>query len=98
MSWLGVLICSTLVPLGVTGDAIANTGYCIEVKTDLAGGFAEVPPFVHDTIVFWATSWALSQNSYSDDSAKGRMEAMFLGKYLPTFSKCLLHDGQAYYL
>jgi len=98
MSWLGVLICSILVPFGVSGYAIAKTGYCIEVKTALAGGFAEISPFVHDTIVFFATSWALSKSSYPHDNAKGKLQAMFLGKYLPTFSKSILHDGQAYYL
>ena len=98
MSWLGVLICSIFVPLGVTGYAIANTGYCIEVKTNLAQAFAIIPPFVHDSIVFIATSWALSKNSYSDEKAKDKLQAMFLGKYLPAFSKSLLRDGQAYYL
>ena len=97
-SWLGVLICSVFVPLGVTGYAIANTGYCIEVKTDLAQGLAIIPPFLHDSFVFFSTSWALSKNSYSDEKVKDKLQAMFLGKYLPAFSKSLLHDGQAYYL
>ena len=99
MSWLGVLISSIFVPLGVTGNAIANTSHCFEAKTKLAEGLAELPPLLHDSIVFFANSWALSKNSYSDDEAlRGKLQAMFLGKYLPTLSKSLLHDGQAYYL
>ena len=97
MSWLGVLICSIFVSFGVMGYAIANTGYCIEAKTNLAEGFAVIAPFVHDSVVFAATSWALSKNSYSDTKI-GKLQAMFLGKYLPAFSKSLLHDGQMYYL
>ncbi len=83
--------------MGVRGEPIANTGYCIEYKTPLAWEFARIVPFIHDTIVFMATSFALMRNSYSDDS-KGKLEAIVFGKYLPAFSKSLLRDGQAYYL
>ena len=98
MSWLSVLISSVFVQLGVTGYAIANSGYCYEAKTKLAEGLAQLPPFLHDSFVFFATSWALSKNSYSDGGAKGKLRTMFLGKYLPAFSKSFLHNGQAYYL
>ena len=97
LSWLGVAICSALVPMGVTGNPIADTGYCIEVKTPLAWGFSRIAPFIHDTFVFMATSFALMKNSYSYDN-KSKLEAMVFGKYLPAFSKSLLRDGQAYYL
>jgi len=97
LSWLCVLICSALVPLGVMGIPFANTNYCIEIKTPVSWALTRIPPFTHDTIVFAVTSFALMRSSYSDDN-KGKLRTMVLGKYLPAFSKSLLRDGQAYYL
>ncbi len=54
-------------------------------------------PLIHDTLVFAAISYRLAQISY-EETLPGVLKAAIFGKYLPKFTKGLLHDGQRYYL
>jgi hypothetical protein len=100
LTWLSVLGSSIALAINVHGIEIAQTGYCIEDKPQLVASLATILPAVHDAFVFWATSWAFAWNSLSpsDNRIKHGFNVMVLGKYLPAFSKSILHDGQAYYL
>ena len=55
-------------------------------------------PLINDTLVFLATTWSLSHNSYEPYTFKNGIRILIFGDHLPVFSKVLLQDGQAYYL
>jgi hypothetical protein len=95
---MGLLICSIIMPFGVSAFEVSLTGYCIETKTNAAYALVNYPPMVHDTIIFVATSWAFISNSYQDLSLKNGLSTLIFAKFLPAFSKSILRDGQLYYL
>ena len=95
--WLGLLVCTMLIPIGVSGDSIANTKYCEDADVPNTAYAAVTAPLVHDTLVFAAISWRLTQNAHTQNFKEGWKVAI-LGHYLPTFTKGLLLDGQRYYL
>ena len=98
--WLGLLACSIIMPFGVSAYSIPISGYCMEIKSDLSAALVYLSPFVHDTIIFLATSWAFISNSsvYQDMTLKNGLRILFSGNPLPAFSKSILRDGQVYYL
>jgi len=85
-------------PFGVSAYSIPEGGYCIEIKSKLAYAMVDIPPLVHDTIVFLATSWAFISNSYRGLNLKNSMRVLIFGQFLPAFSRSVLRDGQLYYL
>ena len=98
ITWLSVLGSCIAVPIGAIGFNIGPTKYCHGRKTKIANTLSIFFPFLHDSLIFVATSWALMRNSYADINKKNGFEIMVLGRHLPTFSKSILHDGQFYYL
>lgn len=98
LSWLLVLGLSIAVPIGNTAVNIGTTKYCVFTRRKSSTSLAVFYPFVHETMVFIATSWALLRNSYIDINIKNGFKVVVMGNFLPAFSKSVLHDGQAYYL
>jgi hypothetical protein len=98
--WIGLLACSIIMPFGVSAYTIPISGYCIEIKSDLTTSLVELSPFIHDTIIFLATSWAFVSNSsaYQDMNLKNGLRILLSGNPLPAFSRSILRDGQLYYL
>jgi hypothetical protein len=85
-------------PFGVSGYKLSYTGQCVELKSQIAYDMMDLPPFIHDTIIFFATSWAFISNSFQTCSLSSKMELFLFGKFLPAFSRAILRDGQLYYL
>ena len=98
VTWLSVLAACIAVPIGAVGIQIGPTKYCVEDKTTLALNLASICPFIHDGLIFVATSWAFMRGSYSNINVKNGFSMMVLGRHLPAFSKSILRDGQAYFL
>ena len=99
VTWLSVLGSCIAVPMGARGFNIGTTKYCLDGKTKLANALALFCPFIHDSLVFLATSWALMRCSYDNvNGITNDIRVMVLGRHLPAFSKSILRDGQFYYL
>ncbi|KAJ3506390.1 hypothetical protein NLJ89_g6895 [Agrocybe chaxingu] len=98
LSWLAVVGGCLTPTQGISGSNIGNTAYCINSRLEPYVSAAVIIPFVNDTLVFIATTVRLMQNTYVDASIKNGVQVMIFGKYLSTFSKAVLQDGQAYYL
>jgi hypothetical protein len=98
LSWLGVLGSSVLMPIGISGTNIAFTKLCVqnELKPYTKLGMILLP--VNDTLIFFATSWAIFMNVYVETSIKNGFDVMVLGRHVPAFSRSILQNGQAYYL
>ncbi|KAF9553161.1 hypothetical protein CPC08DRAFT_767748 [Agrocybe pediades] len=77
---------------------IGSTDYCINSGLEPYVSAACIVPFVNDTLVFCATSWRLWKNAYVTQSIHNNVKVMVFGHHLPSFSRALLKDGQAYYL
>ena len=96
-SWLVLVVACVTVPFASTAVNIGITEYCSpQVRSLVTFGIIYVP--IHETMIFLATSWAFLQSSYTDTNVTNGLRVMILGKFLPAFSKSILHDGQAYYL
>ena len=78
--------------------AIKTTAICFNAAISPFIAVATITPMINDTLVFIATTWRLSRNSYDPCTVRRGIKILFLGDYLPVFSKVLLQDGQAYYL
>ena len=98
MTWLFVLGSHILVPMETIGGNIGPTKYCFVQRTKLGNTLAASSIFFYDFLVFTATSWGFMRNSYSDVNVKNSIRVMVFGRNLPTFSKAILQDGQAYFL
>lgn len=98
LSWLGVLGSSILLPIGISGANIAFTKYCVQNELKAYTKIGIILPPVNDTLVFFATSWAIFMNVYVETSVKNGFDVMVLGRHLPAFSRSILQNGQAYYL
>ena len=98
ISWLSVLGGCIAMPIGSAGIHVSTTKYCYQTLTHLALALTSIPPFIHDSLIFMATSWGFMRNSYSDLCVKSMFRIVLSGKELPPFSKSILRDGQAYYL
>lgn len=95
--WLGLIACTLLLPIEARGGHIGDTKYCIDANVPRSAYASVLAPLIHDTLVFAAISYRLGQNSYKE-TLPGVLKAAISGKYLPKFTKGLLHDGQRYYL
>ena len=96
--WLGVVAACLTVIIGVYGENIGLSKYCIDGGVKSYVTTATVIPLVNDTCVFLAISWRLFYNSYAPPTIEHGLRVLIFGDYLPMFSKAMLHDGQAYYL
>jgi hypothetical protein len=98
LTWAVVLASSILWPFGVIGQQLGPTDYCVEMKLASTAAISALCLFIHDTLIFLATSWAFVLQSYMDDSVKGVLKSIVLGKNLSGFTRSFLRDGQAYYM
>ena len=98
MTWLLVLGSYILGTIDTFGRNIGSTKHCLVYKAKLASLLTPSSVFVHDTLIFIATSWGFMRNSYSDVNVENSIRVMIFGKHLPAFSKCILRNGQAYFL
>ena len=97
MTWLFVLSGSIVSPISSIGVK-GSPKDCVDSRTEVATVLSFLPVFVHDGLIFIATSWALMRVSYPDVNVKRGFGVMVFGRHLPAFSKSILRDGQAYYL
>ena len=98
ITWLSVLGGCVAMPIGSAGRNFGSTKYCYQKLTDPTNALTSFSPFIHDSLIFLATSWAFMRNSYSGLCIKNIFRVAVLGRELPPFSKSILRDGQAYYL
>src|SRR5258707_3995113 len=70
ITWLSVLGACVAMPIGTVGKSIGTTKYCYQDISHLAHALSSFCPFVHDSLIFVATSWAFTRNSYSHVSFK----------------------------
>ena len=102
--WLAVLggcialIVDVFTPVPV--NTVTNTPQlCIDSGINPFAATVTIIPLINDTLIFLATTWRLSRNSYADPyTLESGIKIFILGDHLPVFSKVLLRDGQAYYL
>jgi chromate transport protein ChrA len=78
--------------------ALDTTEICFNATISPFIAAATIIPLINDTLIFIATTWRLSRNSYDSTTIRSGVRTLVFGDYLPVFSKVLLHDGQAYYL
>ncbi|TFK41526.1 hypothetical protein BDQ12DRAFT_764936 [Crucibulum laeve] len=96
--WLAVTgYCLSLVTI-IKGVNIGPTDYCTDTPLETRDGGTGIGIFIHDTLVFLAISWRLFSISHVENDARRGLKVIVFGRYLPAFSKALLHDGQVYYL
>jgi hypothetical protein len=99
MTWLFVLSTHILVSVDTIGVNIGTTKYCsFYLRTNLVNLLTSSSVFVHDGLIFIATSWAFMRNSFSDVNLENGIRVMVFGGNLPAFSKFILRDGQVYFL
>jgi len=96
--WLAVVGGSITPIFGVGATNIGPTDFCINSRLENYVSAACIVPLVNDTLIFIATSWRLWKNAYVDQSIHNNIQVMVFGRHLPSFSRALLKDGQAYYL
>ncbi|KAG6829111.1 hypothetical protein H0H92_005653 [Tricholoma furcatifolium] len=100
--WLAVLGAS--ITVATVGNAVhlGPTKYCSATKLKQYASAAPITFAINDTFVFLAISWRLLSNASQSiavgTKTKVSFGSMLRGKYLPSFSKAMLQDGQVYYL
>ena len=98
MTWLLVLGAHVLVPIDTYGGNIGTTKYCLVLRTKMVNMLTSSSVFIHDLLIFIATSWGFMRNSYSDVNVENSIRVMIFGMELPAFSKSMLRNGQVYFL
>ena len=96
--WLAVVGGCMTALFGITGTNLGPTEYCITSGIKHYLEAIGVAPMINDTIVFCAISWRLWRNNWARPTVKNSFRVLVFGDYLPSFSKSMLLDGQAYYL
>lgn len=87
-----------IVPIVILGANIGPTQYCIDADVPNSVYAAILSPLIHDTLVFIAITYRLVKNAHREMGLKDEVAIAFSGKYLPSFTRGLLKDGQKYYL
>ncbi|KAF8799308.1 hypothetical protein BYT27DRAFT_7201895, partial [Phlegmacium glaucopus] len=86
--WFAVLAGCVGTFFGITASNIGPTKYCVNGNAKPHIGAAATISLINDTIVFLSITWHLWDG----------IRVLVFGDYLPTFSRSMLQDGQAYYL
>ncbi len=95
LSWLSVLATAIAMLIGLKGVHIGKTQYCMEVQSKTSVVLVAIGPFVNNSLVFIATSWAFLRVGLNVSSGSGRLQP---GKRFYTSLKSVLREGQAYHL
>ena len=96
--WLSLVGTTMIVPIVTIGANIGDTKYCIDADVPPVTYAGLLSPLIHDTLVFVAISWRLVTNAHREMGLKEGIQTALYGKYLPSFTRGLLKDGQKYYL
>ncbi|KAF8198454.1 hypothetical protein BJ912DRAFT_951433 [Pholiota molesta] len=98
--WLGVVAAALVeTALGSLGIRDASSGRCVNVHTITPFIIATtIVPMANDIAIFCAITWKLVQNSHEELTMRSGLMAAVFGRHLPSFSRTLLRDGQAYFL
>jgi len=96
--WIAVLAGNLTGPWGIVGTKIGSTNYCMITHVEPYVASASIITLVNDTLVFLAITWRLMRHAHVDNSIRTGIKVLAFGEYMPTLSKALLQDGQAYYL
>ncbi|KAF8162039.1 hypothetical protein K438DRAFT_1449788, partial [Mycena galopus ATCC 62051] len=97
--WIAELATCIVVPMVTGGIHIGTTRYCICGKLVWHVGISvNITPALFDSAVFLAISFKLVQNNQTEHSSASKVRAFIAGRYLPSFSRSLLVDGQVYYM
>ncbi|PPR01380.1 hypothetical protein CVT24_006218 [Panaeolus cyanescens] len=98
--WFAVLATTAPILTTTFAAAIGPTDFCITFATFKPYYTAPlIVSFVYDTTLFLATVFRVYQCSMAGtDSLKTKVETFMFGRHLPTLSKALLQNGQAYFL
>ncbi|TFK32509.1 hypothetical protein BDQ12DRAFT_773013 [Crucibulum laeve] len=97
-SWLAMLGYSFSLVTAIKGANIGHTDYCTySAPFETRDSGTGIAIFIYDTLIFLAISWRLFSISHIDNGIGKSLKVVVFGRYLPAFSKALLHDGQMYY-
>ena len=97
--WLGVVGCTSLIPITVGGAHVSEIVYCQDASVPRFAYVALLAPLVYDTLVFLAMSWCTAQHAYIKlDNFRDGFKVIVLKRYLPAFTKHIMMDNQKYYL
>ncbi|KAF9047785.1 hypothetical protein BJ165DRAFT_1527046 [Panaeolus papilionaceus] len=101
LTWLAVVAaCAVQIMAATTGTSIGPTKYCIQYSQ--AKPYSAAPAIVvlvNDTLMFLAVVYKVLQCSMdSSSNIKTGFKTFVFGTSLPTLSKALLQNGQAYFL
>ncbi|KAF9457887.1 hypothetical protein BDZ94DRAFT_161019 [Collybia nuda] len=100
--WVVVLGGSLTSILSISGVQIGNTHHCAYTNfKSYRSSVTNITLAVFDTCVFFAVTWRLSNIQLSvlnNGGSPSKMRLDIFGKYLPAFTRALLHDGQEYYM
>src|SRR5258706_10597548 len=101
LSWLSVVGGCIAMSIGSIGIKIGTTDHCSLIIGELPNALSSICPLIHDTLIFFATSWGFIQMSsrsyYSGaNNVKNGIGVVVFGKDIQPFA--ILRDGQAYYL
>ena len=89
--------------IGSIGIKIGTTDHCSLIIMELPNALSSICPLVHDTLIFFATSWGFIQMSSrlydpGANNVKNGIRVVVFGRDIQPFTKSILRDGQAYYL
>lgn len=96
--WLSVLGGALTAASTEGGHALDPTPFCYSDPIQIYISASPITLAINDTFVFFAISWRLLSDSWTDIKSKPSFKVIALGQYLPAFSRALLQDGQVYYL
>jgi hypothetical protein len=98
LSWLSVLATAIVMLIGLKGVQIGRTQHCMEVQSKTSVLLMAIGPFLNNSLVFMATSWAFLRSSNVGLNVSSGSGTLQSGKRFYTFSKSVLREGQAYHL
>ncbi|KAG6918421.1 hypothetical protein DXG01_014600 [Tephrocybe rancida] len=100
--WLSVVAGSITLALVGGSDSLGPTDYCLAKPEKPFIVVSPVALLINDTCVFLAISWRLMGDSQMPEQESGAhispIKRFILGGGLPSLSRALFQDGQAYYL
>ncbi|KDR73150.1 hypothetical protein GALMADRAFT_142293 [Galerina marginata CBS 339.88] len=99
LTWLGILGGSLSSALIAHIQGVGPTKNCLGRARKSFVWTSFIVPLVNDTLIFIAISFRLTLIGLPENTRfKDAFRVIIFGKDLPSFSKALLRDGQAYYL